>query len=85
MARKLKHVIEFLGVYDVRTGEPVLYSRDRHVKWMADNCKGKWRYYSPDARLPPATKKSDDWPTFYTMRFSFARKIDFEAFLKEFI
>lgn len=80
----LKYSIEFLGLYDNVTGEPQSDSKTRHIKWMTDNCKGKWRYDSSDVKLPPLTKKSDDWPTFFTMQFSFSRKTDYESFRKMF-
>ena len=83
--RKFIYKIKLLGVYGLTDGEPCLVSRDGHVEWMTENCKGKWQYDSPDVKAPPFnTKKPNRWPTFFTMWFSFSRKTDYDLFQKTF-
>ncbi len=79
---KLKYDIQLLGMYDYH-GAAVSHSK--YVKWMTENCKGSWNYYSPDAEAIPEQKKPDDWPIFYKMIFYFTHKRDYEKFKKEFI
>lgn len=79
--RKLKYDLQLLGIYD-GYGNPNNHSK--YIKWMADECKGRWTYYSPDAKLKPEYKKPDDWPIFYEMRFYFSHKKDYDKFRKRF-
>ena len=81
---KLKYEIQFLGLYD-HYGKATY--QKKYTIWMAENCKGRWIYYSSDVKSNHvidgiATPK--DWPMFYTMIFSFSHKRDLNTFRKRF-
>lgn len=81
---KLKYQISYLGVYDYYGGAT---SQNKFTKWMVENCKGNWNYFSPDViynHLLYNKAASKDWPIFYTMIFYFSYKKDLAAFRKRF-
>lgn len=80
---KSKYKIQYLGVYDYY-GEATC--QKKYTKWIFENCKGRWIYYSPDVKLPYLFGRAapKDWPIFYTMIFYFSHKRDLAAFRKRF-
>ena len=77
MTKKMKYNISLLGVTDYY-GYGCIPSR--FLEWLNNDCKGKWEYNSPDAPIG----KPNSCPVFFDMIFSFARKSDYEKFLKKF-
>lgn len=77
----MKYNIRFVGLYDY---DGVAIGHNKYIEWMTENCGGRWRYDSPNAKLASEHGKPDDWPTFYKMIFSFTHKRDYERFKKTF-
>ena len=84
MTKKMRYNISLLGVTDYY-GHGCIPSR--FLDWLNMSCKGDWQYNSPNAPLGCAvvgTHKPSNTPVFFDMIFSFARKSDYERFLRKF-